>query len=216
VLGHGQQRIEQAVHLTANPLKTASEQIIGEHEPHLCVVPSARVERHGAGRSAARTLDDLLDARLRSIEARLAMPAQRFTALVESDRFFQRHVTALELANDVFERAKRFFEAHAIDRLGLSFHRGGLAGLPVAVNSARRTSIGVHHSRMTSCEESPPWLRRVPCPRSPHKSSSSTASAPKNTSAFSRRSDANRTWSSSASSPSCGASTARTRVRAST
>ena len=106
---------------------------------------SLGVERDGAGGLAVGALDDLLDPRLRRVEPRLAMPPQRLAPFVETDRFLERHFAALELADDVFERAQGLLEAHLGDFGGLSIHAlrfgrdaiGGQHSLRVVENRMR-------------------------------------------------------------------------------
>src|SRR5689334_13659633 len=61
---------------------------------------SAHVERLGALRLAGSVERDLLDARLGLLEQFLAAALERFAALVDRDRFLERHLAFLEPLDD--------------------------------------------------------------------------------------------------------------------
>src|SRR5690349_8580066 len=58
---------------------------------------------------------DLLDARLRVLEASLAMPPEPVALLVEVDRLVERRLALLERAHDLFEAPQRILEAQLAD-----------------------------------------------------------------------------------------------------
>src|SRR5690606_13209169 len=105
---------------------------------------SAGVERHGGAGLAVGAGDDLLDPRLRCVEPGLAVPPQGLAALVEPDRFVERHVTAFELANHVLERLERLLEAHRGNIGARLVHGRGVARMRAWV---KRTALPVIDSR---------------------------------------------------------------------
>src|SRR6516225_8752381 len=61
------------------------------------------VERLGAGRPSRRIERDLLDARLGQAQQFLAAALQRLPALIDGNRFLERHLALLEPFDDGFE-----------------------------------------------------------------------------------------------------------------
>src|SRR4029450_13095676 len=86
---------------------------------------SIDIEGLRAVRTAVRAKRDLLDAHLRRLEPRLAVPLQLVPTLVELDRFIERRAALLERAHDGFELSQSLLEAHLLD--GVSVHRPSLS-----------------------------------------------------------------------------------------
>src|SRR5579871_3356146 len=73
------------------------------------------VEWFRAGRLAAGIGRDLVDPRLCLTQQFLAAPLQGFAALVDGDRFFQRHLAVLEALDDRFEFLERALKTQLLD-----------------------------------------------------------------------------------------------------
>ena len=74
-------------------------------------IVSTGIERSDAGGLAVGAECDLLDPRLRGLQARLAMLPEAVALLVELDRLVERSLAPLQQPNDLFEPRKRRFEA---------------------------------------------------------------------------------------------------------
>src|SRR5579871_3400298 len=72
--------------------------------------PSLHVERLGAGRLAAGIERDPFDPRLGLPQQVLAAALERLTALVDHDRFFERHLALFKPLHDRFELLDRALE----------------------------------------------------------------------------------------------------------
>jgi hypothetical protein len=71
---------------------------------------SDAVKGGGAGGASIAAKLDLVDPRLRSLQPCLALLLQPIAFAIEFDRFLQRGLAALELANDLFETFERGLE----------------------------------------------------------------------------------------------------------
>ena len=71
---------------------------------------------------------DLLDPRLRVLEARLAVTAQPVALLVELDRLVERRLALFERAHDLFKSLERVLEAQLLDIASLNGGHGGSLG----------------------------------------------------------------------------------------
>src|SRR5262245_66495835 len=76
---------------------------------------SGDVERLGAGRLAGGIEPDLLDPSLGLAQQLLAAALERLAALVDGDRFLERHLALLEPLDDRFELFDRPLEGQALD-----------------------------------------------------------------------------------------------------
>src|SRR5689334_16569216 len=75
----------------------------------------SHVERLGPGRLSRGIKRDVLDARFGEAQKLLATTLERFTTLVDRNRFLQRYLAVLEPLDDGFELLDRAFERQAGD-----------------------------------------------------------------------------------------------------
>src|SRR5262245_20636983 len=76
---------------------------------------SGNVERLGAGRLAGGIEPDLLHPSLGLAQQLLAAELERLAALVDGNRFLERHLALLEPFDDRFELLDRLLEGQALD-----------------------------------------------------------------------------------------------------
>src|SRR5882724_7858210 len=76
---------------------------------------SIGIERLDARRLAVAAEGNLLDPRLRILEARLAMPFQPVAFLIQLNRLIERRLTLFERAHDLFEPCERRLETQLTD-----------------------------------------------------------------------------------------------------
>src|SRR5690606_36934801 len=78
---------------------------------------SLAVERLRAGGLAVSRQAYFLHLVLGRLEQPVAMRLERLAALVDTDRLVERHVAALQILDDAFQRRQRLLEAHRRDVL---------------------------------------------------------------------------------------------------
>src|SRR5947208_2478215 len=86
-----------------------------EETPRSPRAASADVERFGAGRLAGGIERDLLDPRLGRPQKLLAAALEGLAALVDRDRFLERHPALFEPLDDRFKLLDRAFERECLD-----------------------------------------------------------------------------------------------------
>src|SRR5262245_11889937 len=92
-------------------------------------IPLLDVERLGSGGLAGGVERDLPDPRLRLPQQLLAAAFERLAALIDGDRFLERHLALLEPLDDRLEFLDRPLERQALDvgMIGLGHDRGPLS-----------------------------------------------------------------------------------------
>src|SRR5258705_11555924 len=92
------------------------------------------VERLGALGLAGGVQRDLFDAGLRLAQQLLAAALERLAALVDRDRFLQRHLAFFEALDDGFEFLDRPFEAQGVD-IGVLVGHGRLGSFQPRISA---------------------------------------------------------------------------------